>query len=61
MKKFQLELKNKYDALGEEILDEGNSWERLRDALMEAANKVVPIKRKKGKQKWMTADGDHIE
>ena len=42
--KFQLQLRNKYDALGEQILDEGNaksSWEKLRDALTEAANKVV--------------------
>ena len=29
-------------------------WERLRDALTEAANKVVPVKRRKEKQKWMT-------
>ena len=49
---FQLELRNKHDALGEEILDEGNSessWERLKDALTEAARKVVPVKRRKEK------------
>ena len=57
--KYQIEVRNRYEALEEEDLDgEENEidkrWRMLETALVETAEKLVPAIEKKKKQKWMT-------
>ena len=57
---FQLELRNKYEALQEERQDGeedvGVEWEVFAGALTTTAEKTVPNKRKTGRQRWMTEE-----
>ena len=55
---FQLELRNRYQALEQENqeMDVGVEWETLTEALKTAAESTVPNRRRRGRQRWMTEE-----
>ncbi|MCT5353406.1 hypothetical protein LZK34_32790, partial [Pseudomonas aeruginosa] len=52
---FTVEVKNRYSAL-ESVSETPDAWVIFRDAIVEVAESVLPKKKTKAKQKWMTAE-----
>ena len=57
-KEFQLKLKNRFEALEEEVItnDIENEWDTLQRALKETTETIVPKEKKRNKKKWMTEE-----
>lgn len=52
---FTVEVKNRYSAL-ESVSETPDAWVIFRDAIVEVAESVLPKKKTKAKQQWMTAE-----
>ena len=51
---FTVQVKNRFESLVDE--GEENTWERMRNILVETAEEYVPTKERKRRNKWMTED-----
>ena len=56
-KRYELEVKNRFDSLGEENWDNvDQTWEAIRTITTETAQKLIPKKEKQPRNKWITQD-----
>ena len=53
--KYALSVKNKFQSLNE-LEEVEHEWENFKQAINEAAVKVIPPLKRRAKQKWMTED-----
>ena len=56
---FQLELRNKYGILEEELDGDPNvntDWELFSESLTKTAEEIVPNEKRRGRQRWMTEE-----
>ena len=51
---YNIEVRNKYEIL--QATDDTKPWDNYRDALVESADKLLPLKSAKPKTKWMTEE-----